>query len=113
MVAIGLYLFLGCHAEEECIDYLYETSDYGDCTLEMLHTYRKENPIYNTKDCCPGNRHLHDTDEHEGFRSCDRGNIGFVCAGSDNHTLLPDAPSLEACKDPCHLQFLNEGNFPI
>ena len=122
LVAIGLYLFLCCHAEEEeqCrkgIDYWYETSDYGDhCTLEALGIFQKDNPITNNKLCCEGERHLHDTEEGPGFRSCDNKTeaVGrFVCAGSINHTLLPEAPSLEECNDPCHLLFLNEGNLPI
>ena len=118
LVAICFYLFLGCpcHAEEEeeCIDYVYETPDYGDCTLDTLGSFQQENPITNIKLCCEGERHLHDTDNGAGFRSCDK-NVahGFVCAGSINHALLPEAPSLKECNDPCRLLILDKGNLPI
>ena len=118
-VAIGLCLFLGCHGEEEpdCVNYEYETNEYnedgGQCTLEMLDIFQKDNPISNNTLCCEGERHLHDTEEGAGFRSCDKINnaYGFVCAGSINHTSSINH-TLKECNDPCELRLLNNGNFP-
>ena len=118
LVAIILCLFLGCYGEEEpdCVDdYEYETPDYGGhCTLDMLGIFQKDNPITNNKLCCEGEKHLHDTGEGAGFRSCDKINeaYGFVCAGSINHSSSINH-TLKECRDPCELQLLNIGNFPM
>ena len=35
VVLLLTVLLFGCRGEEDCVDYEYEHTDYGDCTLDL------------------------------------------------------------------------------
>ena len=46
----------GCHGEgvdDECVDYEYESPDFGECTLDLLGDFQERNAI-GSKECCVG-----------------------------------------------------------
>ena len=110
VVAFGLTP--GCLGDDCTRDYAYEY-EYDLCTLNYLDEFqlKEENEI--SKECCQGDRHLHNTEE-DGLSKCDKGNAtmtGYVCADSRNHTSPPSLPlHVQNCTEPCSLQLINKGD---